>query len=276
LHPNYQELASVVDVLGAHYPGEHGPTLAQSLGKPAWSSEDYSQDSTGKGPSCWARVINQNYVAGNLTASIAWNLIDAYYEGLPFGHNGLMRANKPWSGHYIVDNSIWASAHTTQFAKVGWHYLTHGHGSGWLQHGGSYVTLVPPGTTQQQKGQQEGQREEQAAQPVMTMVIEKMNPSTAGCRWEGVANKTTPTAELAQFELAGHLSTVTTLAVWSSHFPGGALLRLSLSKHAHLFVHYFFRLRRTFSHAYTLTVPPFSFTASHRSSFLLSPSLPPR
>ena len=65
-------------------PGTHGPGAA-GLGKKAWSSEDYSQLSNGAGPACWARVINRNYVTGNLTATIAWNLVDSYYDGLPFG-----------------------------------------------------------------------------------------------------------------------------------------------------------------------------------------------
>jgi len=137
------ELAAIVDVLGAHYPGTKGPGAA-GLGKKAWSSEDYSQDAGGVGPACWARVINRNFVQGNLTATIAWNLVDSYYDGLPFGRNSLMTAHWPWSGHYSVDNPIWASAHTTQFTESGWLYSPVGQGSGWLPSGGSYVTLVPP------------------------------------------------------------------------------------------------------------------------------------
>jgi hypothetical protein len=32
---------------------------------------------------------------------------------------GLMYAWQPWSGHYAVPPTVWASAHTTQFAEPG-------------------------------------------------------------------------------------------------------------------------------------------------------------
>lgn len=66
------ELEKAVDIVGAHYPSTHGPGAA-ALGKKAWASEDYSQTSnTPIGAMCWARVINRNFVSGNLTATIAW------------------------------------------------------------------------------------------------------------------------------------------------------------------------------------------------------------
>lgn len=38
------------------------------------------------------------------------------------------------------------TAHTTQFTQPGFHYLSHGEGSGRLMNGGSYVTFIDPKT----------------------------------------------------------------------------------------------------------------------------------
>jgi hypothetical protein len=39
---------------------------------------------------------------------------------------------------------LYVTAHTTQFTQVGWTYLKHGAGSGKLDNGGSYVSLLGP------------------------------------------------------------------------------------------------------------------------------------
>src|ERR1035437_3262968 len=57
-------------------------------------------------------------------------------------NSGLMYANTPWSGNYKVQGTIWATAHTTQFAMPGWQYLDSA--SGYLPEKGSYVTLRAP------------------------------------------------------------------------------------------------------------------------------------
>ncbi|XP_066484268.1 galactocerebrosidase [Tiliqua scincoides] len=133
------ELREVVDIIGAHYPGTITTHDALSTGKKLWASEDYSTVNNEVGAGCWARILNQNFVNGNMTSTIAWNLIASYYKELSYGECGLMSADEPWSGHYTVNSPIWITAHTTQFTQPGWHYLkVDGH----LKAGGSYVALT--------------------------------------------------------------------------------------------------------------------------------------
>ncbi|XP_026922149.2 galactocerebrosidase isoform X1 [Acinonyx jubatus] len=133
------ELLNVIDVIGAHYPGTRTVRDAKLTKKKLWSSEDFSTLNNDVGAGCLGRILNQNYINGYMTATIAWNLVASYYEQLPYGRCGLMTAQEPWSGHYAVEPPIWVTAHTTQFTQPGWYYLkTVGH----LEKGGSYVALT--------------------------------------------------------------------------------------------------------------------------------------
>ncbi len=148
------EVNAAVAVIGVHYPLVNGKIItaesARKTGKPLWSSED--QPNGGGGPFVsreWAvggRILahryNQNYLEGSMTATEIWSPITSYYDNLAAPNSGLMYANTPWSGNYNVQGTIWATAHTTQFAQPGWQYLDSA--SGYLPEKGSYVSLRSP------------------------------------------------------------------------------------------------------------------------------------
>jgi O-glycosyl hydrolase len=148
------ELAADIDVIGVHYPLEHGKLTtteaARRTDKPLWSSED--QPNGGSGPFVsrdWpvggrilAHLYNRNYLEGTFTSTEIWSPITSYYDILAAPNSGLMYANTPWSGHYDVQGTIWATAHTTQFAQPGWQYLDSS--SGFLPQTGTYVSLRSP------------------------------------------------------------------------------------------------------------------------------------
>jgi hypothetical protein len=146
-------LAKAVDVVSVHYPREKGrlttPADATSFGKPLWSSEDQPESSASNilsrdwaiGGRSLAHLYNENYLEGHFTKTEIWSPVTSYYDILAAPNSGLMYANTPWSGHYDVQGAIWATAHTTQFADPGWHYLDSA--SGQLSPG-SYVTMAAP------------------------------------------------------------------------------------------------------------------------------------
>ncbi|HWF17955.1 MAG TPA: galactosylceramidase, partial [Verrucomicrobiae bacterium] len=133
-------LSNAVARVGAHYPGQTSPAAAQTCGKPLWSSEDGIGGSTWSAARNLGKIFNLNYVTGKMTATEIWSPITSYYDILAAANSGLMRANTPWSGNYMVAPAIWAAAHTTQFAYPGWTYLEGG-ASALLPSGGSVVTL---------------------------------------------------------------------------------------------------------------------------------------
>ncbi len=148
------ELAADIDVIGVHYPLVDGKLTttdaARRTGKPIWSSED--QPNGGGGPFVsrdWpiggrilAHLYNRNYLEGTFTSTEIWSPITSYYDNLAAPNSGLMYANTPWSGHYDVQGTIWATAHTTQFAQPGWQYLDSSSGN--LPEKGTYVALRSP------------------------------------------------------------------------------------------------------------------------------------
>ncbi|XP_029349654.1 galactocerebrosidase isoform X2 [Echeneis naucrates] len=190
-----QLLYDSVEVIGAHYPGTTTVPDALKTQKALWSSEDYSTFNDEVGGGCWARILNQNYINGLMTATISWNLVASYYDKLPFGRDGLMTAEEPWSGNYVVESPIWITAHTTQFTQPGWTYLqTVGH----LAQGGSYVSLTDG------KGN-------------LTVVIETMTHNHSVCVRPPLP-KFNVTSQNATFQLKGSFVSIKELHVWRSQF----------------------------------------------------------
>jgi galactosylceramidase len=218
------------------------------------------------GAECWARVINQNYVNGNMTASINWNLIAAYMKGTNWYRAGLMNAMQPWNGAYgsynadgswTVGPMIWATAHTTQFSTPGsWAYLlvdSNRGGSGSLQNGGSYVTLKNFATGD------------------FSIVIEKMSRDHSSCVRPGLPAYDT-SAELATFTLSGDLASVTSLQLWYTHwayYPNDKTVEFEQQAPVQV-VNGKFTLNITVDSLYTLT----TLTTGNKGSFGAPPPTP--
>lgn len=143
--------SAAVDIIGQHYP-DVSPGVAANAnyqlglksGKAIWLSEMGSAPYD-TGAAGLAKTFNLGYLNARATADINWSTIWSVYSGLPYAGCGLMLADTPWSGHYVVGQSIWVVAHTTQFAKPGWQYIDSA--CGYLGDGhsaGTYVTLKSP------------------------------------------------------------------------------------------------------------------------------------
>ena len=223
-----EALFAAVDVLSSHYPGGYAASPqeeeARARGKPLFASEDYGVYYSPAGGKALARLINMNYLGGNHSGTVAWNLVSSYYapyqtayygpaadlpgaaplRSLPFRLCGLMHAAWPWSGHYTATPQLFAMAHTTQFARIGYTYLPKGSGSGALQHGGSYVTLVGPTPVAD------------ADARAVVVVIEKMSWPGTQTAWKGQPAWSTR-AENVTLRIPSHAGAA--LAVWTSHLP---------------------------------------------------------
>jgi len=140
---------AAVDIIGVHYPcGYHQPATscsttenALATGKQLWASENGSQD-LNTGAAALIRSVIRGYTDAQMTAYLNWPVIAALYPNLPFHTVGLMVASSPWSAAYSVGESVWATAHVTQFTQPGWQFIDAA--SGYLdgvESNGTYVTL---------------------------------------------------------------------------------------------------------------------------------------
>ncbi|CAC5369943.1 GALC [Mytilus coruscus] len=197
------DLSNAIEYIGVHYPGTQSTVAAYNTGKQLWSSEDFSTFNDNIGAGCWARTLNQNYVNGLFTGTIAWNMITGYYNALPFIRQSLMTANSPWSGNYVINNPIWVTAHTTQFTAPGWRYLKHNSGVGKLKNGGSYVSLVSP----------DGKN--------LTIIMETMTSKHSVCFY--YQPNFNVTLQNITLQLKGSFAKIDKMAVWYSRlgYDGG-------------------------------------------------------
>ncbi|XP_046548396.1 galactocerebrosidase-like [Haliotis rubra] len=199
-----EELGAAVENIGCHYPGTFSDSSAMKTGKKLWASEDYGTFNDNVGGGCWGRILNMNYVNGNMTATISWTAIASFYNPLPWFRAGLMTAIEPWSGNYVVQSPIWIAAHTTQFTEIGWSYLRHGAGVGNFTGGGSYVALVSPNGKN------------------LTIIIETLSHDHSIC----VRPPLEPynvTKQRVTFQLKGSFFSITSLRVWYSRLFNGAI-----------------------------------------------------
>lgn len=146
--------AKSIDIIGVHYSCEggdggnanscHSTQNAIDTKKALWDSESGSQDdNSGAGP--LIRAITRGYIDAKMTALLNWPLIAAITSNLPYPTTGLMVASQPWSGNYSIGQSLWVTAHVTQFSQPGWQFLDSA--SGYLGNNrtnGSYITLRSP------------------------------------------------------------------------------------------------------------------------------------
>ena len=140
---------SSFSVVGLHYPCSQPHAEVAAAGKEYWASEDWWSSADWAGAQDWGTLLLHNYVANNMTATIAWSAVWSVYSDMHFGvgaGSGLMWAAQPWSGYYELSPPLYTGAQFTQFTTVGWRFLAVavGGGSGTLPGGGYYVTIVAP------------------------------------------------------------------------------------------------------------------------------------
>ena len=148
------ELAHSINVIGVHYSCEggdggsanscHSTPTAIGTGKPLWDSESGSQEDN-SGTGALIRAITRGYLDAKMTGLLNWPLLAAITPNLPYPTVGLMVASQPWSGNYSTGQSLWATAHVTQFTEPGWLFVDNASGYiGGDRTKGSYVSLRAP------------------------------------------------------------------------------------------------------------------------------------
>lgn len=131
--------------VAVHYPCYVPRPEVTMSGLKYWASEEQGIVGNWSGAACWGRTMNRNFVRMNITSSVARSALWSVYTDISAESEGLVDAFEPWSGHYALRDTVWITAHTTQFVEVGWLMLdVYTGSSGPLVAGGSFVTFVPP------------------------------------------------------------------------------------------------------------------------------------
>jgi len=145
-------LMAAVDVIGVHYPPDYASGAeARNLIRdgryvPLWDSEDAYLVHPGPQAANMAKMLNRAYVTGKMTKLTHCTTVTGFPSFIN-DREGFLETASPWSGHYDVLSSLWATAHTTQFVQPSWQYIDGA--SGYLRDAGkkvvgSYVTLKAP------------------------------------------------------------------------------------------------------------------------------------
>jgi galactosylceramidase len=146
-----KNLRGALDVISSHNSPPRSVTppevrqLAKMMNKPLWDTEQHVYKAGFDGLISTVQAFNLNHIDSGYTKITDWYGIAALYTMEPYSgeKEATVRASWPWSGHYEINEKLWAYAHYGQFTQIGWSYLNGG--SGHLKDGGSYVTLKSPG-----------------------------------------------------------------------------------------------------------------------------------
>lgn len=219
LDPDYEK---AVDIIGLHYPNDFDNyTVCHSLKKPIWASEESSSYDDLNGAACWGRIITSHFVLNQMTSSIMWNLVGSYYHGTNWYASSLLTAVQPWSGYYEKDMPVvWATAHVTQFTRVGWRYLDNGSGSGELPNGGYYTSLIDPDDKSQ-----------------FTLIVVKISRDHASCTRPPLPDFDVASEVVTfNFQDFSHEKSLQSLNVWYSNFETNATAPTLFERQANIAV----------------------------------------
>ena len=97
------------------------PLQAASLCGPARSLPTAARP--GKWRCCWRKSITELHPHPHHQDRGVVHVVRHLSRGHFRSGTGLMEAHSPWSGFYDVYPAVWTTAHTTQFAEPGWHYM---------------------------------------------------------------------------------------------------------------------------------------------------------